>query len=159
MTVVPESLEVDADDPAEAVDGNDISEKVGHDDATEEVADTEGNEINEENPTRVETPVANDTAIREDGGEEEETTKAEKMFRFPLGTIKRLVKLDDDVNMVNQEAIFCVSKATEYFIESLAKESFGYTTKNKKKTILKNDVSTAIETVEALAFLDGAMEE
>ncbi len=81
------------------------------------------------------------------------------MFRFPLGTIKRIMKLDDDVQMLNQEAILCVTKATEFFIESLAKESFGYTSKNKKKTIMKNDVNTAIETAECLAFLDGAMEE
>ena len=31
--------------------------------------------------------------------------------------------------------------------------------RNKKKTLMKNDVDTVIETHEGLAFLDGAMED
>jgi len=84
---------------------------------------------------------------------------AVKLFRFPLGTIKKLVKLDEDVNMVNQDATFLISKATELFVQSLATESFGHTSKNKKKTIQRNDIDTAIETCECLAFLDGAMDD
>lgn len=131
VTVIPESLEIQ-ETPEEIVNEEDVPNE-----------DNVNNKVNTE---------------KEDEGEEE-TIKAEKMFRFPLGTIKRIMKLDDDVQMLNQEAILCVTKATEFFIESLAKESFGYTSKNKKKTIMKNDVNTAIETAECLAFLDGAMEE
>ena len=89
-------------------------------------------------------------------GEEEKVTK---LFRFPLGTIKKLVKLDEDVHMASQDAVFIISKASELFIETLSTEAFSFTSKNKKKTIQKNDVDTAIETTEALAFLDGAMED
>ena len=63
------------------------------------------------------------------------------------------------IHAVFQDATFLISKATELFVECLAEESFGYTSRNKKKTIQKNDVNTAIETTEALAFLDGAMED
>ena len=58
-----------------------------------------------------------------------------------------------------QDAVFMISKATELFIETLSTEAFSFTSKNKKKTIQKNDVDTAIETTEALAFLDGAMDD
>ena len=34
--------------------------------------------------------------------EQQSPEKAEKLFKFPLGTIKRLMKLDPDVNMTNQ---------------------------------------------------------
>jgi hypothetical protein len=34
-----------------------------------------------------------------------------------------------------QDAIFLLSKATEFFVESLSGDSFGNTSKNKKKTI------------------------
>ena len=60
---------------------------------------------------------------------------------------------------IYQDAVFLISKATELFVEALATESFSFTSRNKKKTIQKNDVDTAIETSEALAFLDGAMED
>ena len=37
-------------------------------------------------------------------GEEEEEKRA-KLFRFPQGTIKKLVKLDEDVHMASQVQI------------------------------------------------------
>ena len=51
-----------------------------------------------------------------------------------------------------------VTKALELFIESLAIESFSYTASSKKKTMSKDDVFKAIDSVDALAFLDGAMD-
>merc|ERR1719447_2103992 len=56
------------------------------------------------------------------GGEE----VAEKLFRFPQGTIKRVMKLDPEVNLVNAEAIFLVNKATEQFVECLALEASNF---------------------------------
>lgn len=32
----------------------------------------------------------------------DETEKVSKQFRFPLGTIKKIIKLDDEVNMASQ---------------------------------------------------------
>ena len=76
--------------------------------------------------------------------------------------------------MVNGEAIFLISKATEQFIQCLTLEASHFTSKNKKKTLAKviitctlpvapapaqGDVTTAIESTDCLAFLDGAMED
>jgi len=63
------------------------------------------------------------------------------------------------VNLVTAEAIFLVSKATEQFIESLALEAGHFTTSNRKKTVARGDVTSAIESTDCLAFLDGAMED
>ena len=38
----------------------------------------------------------------EEGPQLQSPEKTEKLFKFPLGTIKRLMKLDPDVNMTNQ---------------------------------------------------------
>ena len=51
-----------------------------------------------------------------------------------------------------------VAKALELFIESLAVESFSFTSQSKKKTISKDDVFKAIDSVDSLAFLDGALD-
>ena len=67
--------------------------------------------------------------------------------------------LDPDVTVCNSDGIFVISKAVELFVESLAIESYTYTANQKKKTISRQDVEKAIDAVDALAFLDGAMDD
>ena len=95
----------------------------------------------------------------EPGADEPESEKAEKLNKFPLGRIKNVMKLDPDTNLASQEAVFLISRATELFVESLAAESYSYTANNKKKTIMRHDVDAAIDGVDCLAFLDGALED
>ena len=85
--------------------------------------------------------------------------KEEKMYRFPLGKIKNMMKMDPEVNMVNKDAIFLVTKSLEMFVENLAIEAYSYTVNAKKKTISRQDVEKAIDAVDALAFLDGAIDD
>lgn len=49
-------------------------------------------------------PVANDKTNNEE--------KAEKLVRFPITRIKHLVKMDPDVNLCSQDALFIITKAT-----------------------------------------------
>ncbi|CAL4102834.1 unnamed protein product, partial [Meganyctiphanes norvegica] len=46
----------------------------------------------------------------------------------------------------------------ELFIESFVQEAYRYTQQSKKKTVSKRDVDNCIESIDSLAFLDGAME-
>ena len=90
------------------------------------------------------------------------TTKPEgeeKLFKFPLGTVKRIIKMDPDVNVISKDSIFLISKALEMFVESLSIEAYSYTAGAKKKTLSKQDVEKAIDAVDALAFLDGALDD
>lgn len=43
-------------------------------------------------------------------------------------------------------------------MECLTKEAYNYTAQSKKKTIQKRDIEQSVETVDALAFLEGVME-
>ncbi|XP_033321654.1 DNA polymerase epsilon subunit 4 [Megalopta genalis] len=81
----------------------------------------------------------------------------EKLVKLPLGRIKSIIKMDPDVHMINQEAVFLIAKSTELFIDSLAKESYKYTAQMKKKTIQKRDIESAINNVDALVFLEGTL--
>lgn len=109
-----------------------------------------------------------------DGDGEEETTAGERpairsaasanaangeprLSQLPLSRIKALMKLNPDAGLASAEAIFLMCKATELFIESLTKESFVYTAEARKKTVQRKDVEKAIESVDALMFLEGAM--
>lgn len=67
------------------------------------------------------------------------------------------MKLDPDLNITTNEALFLVTRATELFIESLSVESYSFTAQAKKKTVQKRDVDLAISAVDSLMFLDGAM--
>ncbi|EDV55598.1 DNA polymerase epsilon subunit 4 [Drosophila erecta] len=80
-----------------------------------------------------------------------------KMTQLPLARIRNIMKLDPDLHMANNEAVFIVAKAVELFIASLSRESYSYTAQSKKKTIQKRDVEMAISAVDSLMFLDGAM--
>jgi len=48
--------------------------------------------------------IANDKASIEE--------KSEKLVRFPITRIKHLVKMDPDVNLCSQDALFVITKAT-----------------------------------------------
>jgi len=89
--------------------------------------------------------------------EEASSTEAEKLFWFPLGTIKRVMKLDPEVNLVNSEAVFLVNKAAEQFVQCLALEASNFM--GGRKTLVGRDISSAIESQDCLAFLEGAMED
>ena len=67
--------------------------------------------------------------------------------------------MDPDVNMASKDAIYLVTKSLEMFVESLAIEAYSNTVNAKKKTISRQDVEKAIDAVDALAFLDGAIDD
>lgn len=78
----------------------------------------------------------------------------EKLVQLPLGRVRNIIKMDPDVNLVNQEAVFLIAKSTELFIDSLAKEAYKYTVQTKKKTVQKRDIDNAINNVDVLVFLE-----
>ncbi|XP_071444282.1 DNA polymerase epsilon subunit 4-like [Hetaerina americana] len=115
-----------------------------------------------------ESPIDNletfDREIETDVNEPEEdkndgdTDRNERISRLPITRVKHIVKMDPDVNNVTSEAIFLISKATELFIESLAREACSFTVQSKKKTIQRRDIDASIGAVDALYFLDGALD-
>ncbi|XP_075165028.1 DNA polymerase epsilon subunit 4 [Haematobia irritans] len=81
----------------------------------------------------------------------------EKLFQLPLTRVRNIMKLDPDLHVASNEAVFLVTRATELFIQSLGVESYTFTAQAKKKTVQKRDVDLAISAVDSLMFLDGAM--
>ncbi|KAL0272908.1 UNVERIFIED_CONTAM: hypothetical protein PYX00_005723 [Menopon gallinae] len=82
----------------------------------------------------------------------------EKILKLPMGRIKKIMKMDPDVSLASQEAVFLITKATELMLDSLAKEAYAYTANENKKTVLKRHLDLAIHNIDALAFLDGTLE-
>ncbi|EDW01299.1 DNA polymerase epsilon subunit 4 [Drosophila grimshawi] len=106
------------------------------------------------NQTTNMSPPANKTS---NGSKASEPEPDGKLTQLPMGRIRNIMKLDPDLQIASNEAVFAVTKAVELFIESLARESFTYTAQAKKKTVQKRDVELAISAVDSLIFLDGAL--
>lgn len=68
------------------------------------------------------------------------------------------MKLDPEANIISSDSAFAMTKVTELFIQSLARESFVFVEQGKKKTVQKKDVESAINAVDALMFLEGALD-
>lgn len=66
--------------------------------------------------------------------------KGEKLTRLPLSRVRNIMKLDPDVSMASQEAVFLIAKATELFLTALTKEAYTFTKQSKKKTMQKKDI-------------------
>ncbi|KAI8140632.1 histone-fold-containing protein [Fennellomyces sp. T-0311] len=73
---------------------------------------------------------------------------------LPLARVKRVIKEDKDVSLINAEATFCVAYATELFMEYLVKEGFTRARKEKRKTIYYKDLASAVSEVEQFEFLE-----
>ncbi|XP_015514360.1 DNA polymerase epsilon subunit 4 [Neodiprion pinetum] len=115
------------------------------------------NELNESAVSEI-AEHSQDSQEEIDGVSHGDEEQKEKLLKLPLSRVKAIVKLDPDVNLITQEAVFLITKSAELFIDSLAKESYKYTAQNKKKTVQKRDVEIAIENVDGLVFLEGALE-
>ncbi|KAL3269973.1 hypothetical protein HHI36_009028 [Cryptolaemus montrouzieri] len=75
-----------------------------------------------------------------------------------MSRIKTIMRSDPDCNIISQDAVYLVTKATEMFIEFLGKEAAKTTINTKRKTVMKRDVDSAIDQVSHLCFLEGALE-
>ncbi|CAB3242972.1 unnamed protein product [Arctia plantaginis] len=85
-------------------------------------------------------------------------SEAIRSTRLPIARIKNIMKMDPDVSVVSGDAVFLVTKATELFLETIAKETYAYTATNKRKIIAKKDFDLVINKVDCLCFLEGAMD-
>merc|ERR1719440_1735306 len=72
---------------------------------------------------------------------------------LPLARIKRIMKSDEDVRMISAEAPVLFAKACEMFILELTLRSWCYSEQNKRRTLQKEDIQTAIRKTEIFDFL------
>ncbi|ORX45254.1 histone-fold-containing protein [Hesseltinella vesiculosa] len=73
---------------------------------------------------------------------------------LPLARVKRIIKLDKDIAMINAEATQTVCLATELFMEYLANEGYTTAQKAKRKTIYYKDLADVVGKTEAFQFLE-----
>ncbi|XP_012733236.1 DNA polymerase epsilon subunit 4 [Fundulus heteroclitus] len=82
-----------------------------------------------------------------------------RLSKLPLTRIKALMKTDPDVSLASQESVFIIAKATELFVEMIAKDALVYAQQGKRKTLQRKDLDNAIEAIDEFAFLEGTLDQ
>ncbi|XP_029989012.1 DNA polymerase epsilon subunit 4 isoform X2 [Sphaeramia orbicularis] len=101
-------------------------------------------------------------ALAEEEGGQQQTGPAagshNRLSKLPLARIKALMKTDPDVSLASQESVFIIAKATELFVEMIAKDALVYAQQGKRKTLQRKDLDNAIEAIDEFAFLEGTLD-
>ena len=72
---------------------------------------------------------------------------------LPLARIKKIMKLDENVNMIAGEVLPLMAKAAEFFILNLGKRAWISASQNKRRTMQKADISSAVAKYDVFDFL------
>ncbi|KAM6310734.1 DNA polymerase epsilon subunit 4-like [Podargus strigoides] len=103
-------------------------------------------------------PVAVAGAEAAGPGEEAVGAGPPRPVRLPLARVKALVKADPDVTLASQEAVYVLARATELFVETIARDAYVYAQQGKRKTLQRKDLDNAIEAIDEFAFLEGTLD-
>uniref|UniRef100_G3PB77 DNA polymerase epsilon subunit 4 n=1 Tax=Gasterosteus aculeatus aculeatus TaxID=481459 RepID=G3PB77_GASAC len=117
----------------------------------------------EPDPVRCGSEEENRGAEAEEDGARQQTGPAaavshSRPSKLPLSRIKALMKTDPDVSLASQESVFIIAKATELFVEMIARDSLVYAQQGKRKTLQRKDLDNAIEAIDEFAFLEGTLD-
>ncbi|CAL9116327.1 unnamed protein product [Musa acuminata var. zebrina] len=82
-----------------------------------------------------------------------EQTTDFKNHSLPLARIKKIMKADGDVRMISAEVPVVFAKACEIFILELTLRSWIHTEENKRRTLQKNDIASAVTRTDIFDFL------
>ncbi|PKU74817.1 nuclear transcription factor Y subunit C-2-like [Dendrobium catenatum] len=83
-----------------------------------------------------------------------EQMKIFKNMNLSLTTIKKIMETDEDVQMIDDEALVVFACAYEMFILELTHRAWTHAEKNKHQTLQKNDIVAAIRQTDRLEFLE-----
>ncbi|KAF7839565.1 DNA polymerase epsilon subunit C [Senna tora] len=64
---------------------------------------------------------------------------------FPMGRVKKIMRLDPDIQRVSSEALFLISCSTELFLQFMAKKSAQVAIEKKRKTVKLEHIRIAVK--------------
>lgn len=85
--------------------------------------------------------------------QQHDTSSDYKGYQLPLARIKKIMRIEEDVKMISGEAPIIFSKACELFVLELTLRSWCLTEQDNRRTLQRNDVSSAIAQSEMYDFL------
>jgi len=76
-----------------------------------------------------------------------------KSHNLPLARIKKIMKFDEDVRMISAEVLDLFARACDCFIQELTLRAWMCTEDQRRKTLTRSDIATAIQRTHIYDFL------
>ncbi|KAH9924681.1 histone-fold-containing protein [Epithele typhae] len=73
---------------------------------------------------------------------------------FPYTRVQKILKADKELVMVQREAAFLISRATEEFVQKLTEASQRVAERDRRTTVQVKDLVSSVQRAEELAFLE-----
>lgn len=99
-------------------------------------------------------------SVVDDGDKENISANGDETFvrqivsQLPLSKIKKIMKMDPDTKLIQNESIILVAFATELFIKTLSTAAARVAVKSKRKTVKKEDIDNCIQNFHYFEFLE-----
>lgn len=146
MATAPDQGDDDDDDDDEEQTDEKVKSTPGRGDDEASKADTPTSAAGNSSPQKLKQKVVQPSVRRG-------RAPAVKGLTIPFRTVKKAMKLDPDIPIVQNEAAIMTTMAAELFLKSLAKESQQIAKNRGRNTIRYEDVAEARSNDPALAFL------
>jgi histone H3/H4 len=76
--------------------------------------------------------------------------EAAALTSLPISRVKKIMKEDQEVHKIANDAAICTAVATEVFLQYLIKHAHQYTRRDNRKTVSYKDLALAVKEVEQL---------
>jgi len=78
--------------------------------------------------------------------------------KIPLGKIKRIVQMDEEIGKVSNETLYLMEKSVEIFVKEIMEKTLAVTQSQNQKTITPLHLKTCAQTETLFDFLSDIME-
>lgn len=78
---------------------------------------------------------------------------SKKSVSLPISRVRLIMKSSPDVSSINQEALFLTTKATELFVQHLARSSFSSGSGKDTNSLSYSDLANTAEETDTFHFL------
>ncbi|KAJ2721318.1 hypothetical protein GGI07_004045 [Coemansia sp. Benny D115] len=82
-----------------------------------------------------------------------ESTATSGTSTLPAARVRRIIKEDKEIFACGSESLFLISRATEYFLDALVRESYEFSRLDKRRTVQYKDMAKAVQSIEQYDFL------
>jgi histone H3/H4 len=146
------------DEEQHAEDPTENNENADEDDETQATEEDAASQSSLKTPAKTGTRVGKKRTPSSRSSVGDSSTKKRapsvKGLTIPFRTVKKAMKLDPDIPIVQNEAAIMTTMAAELFLKSLAKQSHRNAKNRGRNTIRYEDVAEARTNSSALAFLE-----
>jgi len=132
-----------------------LKESISEEKTTNEITKIEQSTLDEEPKQQSDQSTLTKTATKS-------STKPQNSaitLQLPIARVKKIIKLDKDVNKFTSDSQFSIAKATELFLEYFVTEAYKSTKRDGRKILQYRDLASCVQDMDNLEFLSDIIPE